>query len=54
VTSENPCRHVKRNPEKPRKRYVTDTEFQAVYDSGSPAIQAVMMVALLKSGQTRE
>ncbi len=29
VVKDNPCRHVKRNPEKPRERYVEDAELEA-------------------------
>ncbi len=34
VTKDNPCRHVKRNPEKPRDRYVEDWELEA-FKAGS-------------------
>ena len=47
VVADNPCRNVKRNTERPRKRYVTDAEFDAVYDMASPMIQCAMMISLL-------
>ena len=47
VVSDNPCRLVKRNPEKPRRRYVTDTEFGAVHGIASPTIRCAMMLAVI-------
>ncbi len=47
VAGDNPCRLVKRNPEKPRGRYVSDGEFTAVYDMASPQIQVIMDLALI-------
>ena len=42
-----PCRLVKRNPENPRGRYVSDGEFTAVYDMAAPQIQVIMDLALI-------
>ena len=47
VASDNPCRLVKRNPEKARKRYVTDEEFEAIYDVAKPIVQVIMDMALI-------
>ena len=47
VASDNPCRLVKRNPEKARKRYVTDEEFKAIYDMATPPVQVIMNLALM-------
>ena len=38
---------MKRNPEKSRRRYVTDVEFKAVHDIASPTIQCAMKFALI-------
>lgn len=45
----NPCKEVRRNSEKPRDRYVTDAEYQTVYDMASPwpLIQCAMELAFL-------
>lgn len=47
AASENPCRLVTRNTERPRDRYVTDDEFWAVYDMAAPIIQSAMMLSVL-------
>jgi integrase len=47
IVNDNPCRHVVRNPEKPRRRYVTDVEFKAVYDRAPSAIQCAMRLAII-------
>lgn len=43
----NPVREVRRNTERPRKRYVEDWEFYAVRDMASPLIQCAMYFAYL-------
>lgn len=43
----NPCRGVRRNTERPRKRYVTDTEFREVFDSSPVPFQDLLAVAYL-------
>ena len=43
----NPCYGVKKNPAKPRDRYVSDDEFQAVRKHSSPILQAAMDIAIL-------
>ena len=43
----NPCRNVKRLPEKRRDRYITDKEFLAVKKLASPLIACVMDFAYL-------
>ncbi len=46
----NPCQGVSRNPEKARDRYVTDEEYQAVYELAAPAppyIRPMMEIAYL-------
>lgn len=43
----NPCTVVKRWPTKPRERYVTDAEFQAVRALATPQLQVAMDLALL-------
>lgn len=45
----NPCKEVRRNSEKPRDRYVTDAEYQIIYDMAAPwpLIQCAMEFAYL-------
>lgn len=43
----NPCKGVKPFKLKPRDRYVTDKEYQAIYDIASPNVQAAMEIAYL-------
>lgn len=50
IAKDNPCRHVKRLPEKPRKRYITEEEFLAVR-SISPPIQKCLMDFAYLTGQ---
>lgn len=45
LASENPCRFVSRNQEKPRDRHVEDHEYQAVYNVAPPVIQCAMELA---------
>ena len=47
IVSDNPCRNVKRIPEKKRDRYITDAEFQAVYEIAPESIQNIMQFAFL-------
>jgi len=42
VVKDNPCRNVKRNPEKPRDRYVQDWEYDLVYDLAPRIVRAMM------------
>lgn len=44
---ENPCRGVKRNAEKPRKRYVTDAEFSDAFERSPEPFQDLLAVAFL-------
>lgn len=43
----NPCRDVKRNPSKPRDRYVTDAEFESLRAVAAPRVKLAMELALL-------
>ncbi len=43
----NPCRDVRKFSEPRRERYVTDAEYQAVYELASPMMQVAMGLALL-------
>jgi integrase len=43
----NPCRDVERNPSHRRTRYVTDTEYAALYQFAKPRIRLAMDLALL-------
>lgn len=47
IINTNPCTGVKKNPSKPRDRYVTDQEFQAVRKHASPILRATMDIAIL-------
>jgi integrase len=47
VATNNPCKLVVRNQEKPRDRYVTDDEYLNVFNLMPPAIQIAMEFALL-------
>lgn len=42
---DNPCRFLEPFKEKPRNRYVTDAEFNAVYQCASPIVRAGMLLA---------
>lgn len=44
---ENPCRDVRRNPETPRKRYVTDAEFSDAFERSPEPFQDLIAVAYL-------
>ena len=44
---QNPCRGVRRNTERPRRRYVTDAEFLAAFEAAPEPLQDVLAVALL-------
>lgn len=43
----DPCRGVRRNPEPPRERYVTDDEFLEAIDKTTPAFALLMWMAYL-------
>ena len=45
--AKNPVRGVRKHREKPRDRYVTDAEFQAVYQHAHTTLRDAMDVALL-------
>ncbi len=47
IVGDNPCRNVKRIPERPRDRYIDDKEFLAVYKIASPFIRNLMNFALI-------
>lgn len=47
VRSENPVQHLKPFKEKPRERYVTDAEFNAVAKHAAPIVQAAMLLAAI-------
>jgi site-specific recombinase XerD len=49
VVKDNPCKQVRRLTEKPRKRYIQDWEFEAVYAIAPPMIQCAMEFAYLTS-----
>ena len=48
---ENPCRDVRRNTEKPRKRYVTDEEFRTAYEASPAPFQDLLKVAFLSGAR---
>jgi integrase len=43
----NPCKGVKRFTEKPRSRYITDAEYQAVHDNAPLSVQIAMEISYL-------
>jgi integrase len=43
----NPCRGVRRNTEKPRRRYVSDAEFLEAFEAAPEPLQDALAVALL-------
>jgi integrase len=43
----NPCRGVRRNTERPRRRYVSDAEFLEAFEAAPEPLQDVMALALL-------
>lgn len=45
AASTNPCRSVKRNPERPRRRYVTDAEMARAIATSPPAIAAAIRIS---------
>ena len=47
IIDTNPCYGVKKNPSKPRDRYVTDREFEIVREHAPPILQAAMDIAIL-------
>ncbi|MGH9809348.1 MAG: site-specific integrase, partial [Terriglobia bacterium] len=47
----NPCLGVRRNPEKPRKRYVTDAEFLAAFHASPEPFQDLISVAYLSGAR---
>ena len=51
---ENPCKSVKLNREEPRKRLVTEDEFETVLRMAPPPIQQMMELAYLLRGRLSE
>lgn len=47
VADRNPCIGVERNPSKPRERYITDEEYEAVYNVMPIRMKIAMELALL-------
>ncbi len=47
VVDDNPCRLVRKERPKPRRRYVTDVEYEAAYAAMPPMIQCAMNLAVL-------
>ncbi len=47
MTIRNPCKGVHRIPESPRKRYITDAEYKAVYDIAPDHYKVAMELAYL-------
>lgn len=47
VARDNPCRHVKRNTEKPAGRYIDPAQYQVVYSIMPELVQCAMDIALL-------
>lgn len=45
LATDNPCRHVKRNPEKPGGKYAEQWQYDAVYPVMPPAVQVAMDIA---------
>ncbi|MGE5319651.1 MAG: tyrosine-type recombinase/integrase [Hyphomicrobiaceae bacterium] len=43
----NPCRDIKKHSEKPRKRYVEDWEYRAVYAIAPAIVRAAMEIAVI-------
>lgn len=43
----NPCRGVRRNTERPRRRYVDDTEYEAAIAQARPHLRRIMQAAYL-------
>ncbi len=43
----NPCHGVRRNKERPRRRYVTDAEFLAAFEAAPERMQDVLAIGLL-------
>lgn len=47
VTDTNPCKGVRRNPERPRERYITDEEYRAVWTQANSTVRGLMDLAYL-------
>jgi integrase len=50
----NPCRGVRRNTERPRRRYVSDAEFLEAFEAAPEPLQDVMALALLTGARQGE
>ena len=50
----NPCRGVRRNTERPRRRYVTDAEFLEAFEAAPEPLQDVLALALLTGARQGE
>ncbi len=47
IVDSNPCVGVRRHKEKKRDRYLTDAEYAAIWQAGSPSLRAAMDIAYL-------
>lgn len=47
VVEENPCREIRKERPKPRRRYVSETEYAAAYNAMQPMVQCAMDLAVL-------
>jgi integrase len=50
----NPCRGVRRNTERPRRRYVSDSEFLEAFEAAPEPLQDAMALALLTGARQGE
>jgi integrase len=50
----NPCRGVRRNTERPRRRYVSDAEFLEAFEAAPEPLQDVLALALLTGARQGE
>lgn len=50
----NPCRGVRRNRERPRRRYIRDDEFRSAFERASEPFQDLLAVALLTGLRQRD
>lgn len=50
----NPCRGVRRNTERPRRRYVSDAEFLEAFEAAPEPLQDMMALALLTGARQGE
>jgi integrase len=50
----NPCRGIRRNTERPRRRYVSDAEFLEAFEAAPEPLQDVLALALLTGARQGE